>query len=160
MADGPGTVLTTAPAGPVRDQQPGQFELLAAAAGPALDDLTALAARLCAAPMALVSVIDGDRLLFKSRVGLEMSEIARKLSFCEQAMTGTGILIVPDTRLDPRFRDSPLVTGSPGIRFYAGTPLVMGRRSRGGRGDGQRRDGRHPVRHGHRAAGVGPVCAR
>ena len=125
MADGPGTVLTTAPAGPVRDQQPGQFELLAAAAGPALDDLTALAARLCAAPMALVSVIDGDRLLFKSRVGLEMSEIARKLSFCEQAMTGTGILIVPDTRLDPRFRDSPLVTGSPGIRFYAGTPLVM-----------------------------------
>ncbi len=109
----------------IHSASPAGFGVLAAAAGPALDDLTALAARLCAVPMALVSVVDGDRLLFKSRVGLEMGEISTKLSFCESAMAGDGIMIIPDTLLDPRFRDSPLVTGSPGIRFYAGTPLVM-----------------------------------
>ncbi len=111
--------------------------LLTVDAGSALDDLTALAARLCSVPMALVSVVDGDRLLFKSRVGLEWDEISRKLSFCDKAMEGTGVMIVPDTLRDPRFRDSPLVTGSLGIRFYAGTPLVMVDTARpGDRADG------------------------
>src|ERR1700710_494512 len=66
------------------------------AAGPALDDLTALAARLCDMPMALVSVFDGERLLVRSRFGIDLDEIDLESSFCREAMAGGGVLVVPD----------------------------------------------------------------
>lgn len=88
------------------------------------DDIAAMAAEICAVPVALVSIVEADRQFFKARIGLEVCETAREISFCQFALRDDGPFIVPDARLDPRFADNPLVTGEPFIRFYAGFPLV------------------------------------
>ena len=93
---------------------------------PAFDDLTRLAAQICEAPVALISLIDGARQWFKSRVGLELMETPRRLAFCAYAILDPDqMLIVPDATQDPRFAGNELVTGPMSIRFYAGVPLVM-----------------------------------
>lgn len=89
------------------------------------DDLTALAARLCATPAALVSLLDADRLLFKSRWGTTETHVPRDTSFCDHILESRTLLVVPDASRDPRFSGSPLVTAACGVRFYAGAPLVM-----------------------------------
>ena len=88
------------------------------------DDIVSLAARICEAPTALISLVDSDIQWFKARVGLDACETGRDVSFCDHAMRETEIMVVPDATLDPRFADNPLVTGDLGIRFYAGAPLV------------------------------------
>lgn len=87
------------------------------------DRLTRLAASLLDAPVALVSLLDGSRQWFKSRVGTEVTETPRAWAFCDHTIRQTGVFVVPDARADARFRDNPLVTGMPHIRFYAGAPL-------------------------------------
>ena len=90
----------------------------------AFDEIAALAARLCAAPMAAVSLIDEDRQRLKAEVGLGVRETSLDVSFCRHALEETEGLTVPDAAADPRFADNPLVTGPPHIRFYAGVPMV------------------------------------
>jgi len=90
----------------------------------ALDDLTTLAATICGAPMAMISLVDEKRQWFKSRVGRAASETPREISFCAHTLLETDLLIVPDAAADARFADSPLVTGEPHLRFYAGAPLL------------------------------------
>jgi len=87
------------------------------------DRLTRMAARLLDVPIALISLIDRDRQWFKSCVGLDVSETPRSISFCGHAILIGQPLLVEDASTDERFRDNPLVTGAPNIRFYAGTPL-------------------------------------
>ncbi len=99
--------------------------LLDTAPEEAYDDLVVLASEVCQAPVALLSLIDRDRQWFKAQVGLEAEETARDLSFCAHALAEPGELFtVADASMDPRFADNPLVTGEPGIRFYAGAPIV------------------------------------
>ena len=100
-----------------------RYEILDSAEEAAFDDFTQLASRLCDTPIALISLVDDRRQWFKSRVGLAVSETPRDISFCSHAIRGSEIFEVPDALADPRFRDNPLVTGEPGIRFYAGTLL-------------------------------------
>ncbi len=88
------------------------------------DDLVDLAARICEAPTALISLVDEDIQWFKARVGLDVDCTPRGVSFCDHAMREHEVMVVPDAALDPRFADNALVTGAPHIRFYAGAPLV------------------------------------
>ena len=87
------------------------------------DRITRVAATLAEVPISLVSLIDKDRQWFKSCHGLDVSETPRELAFCAHAVARRERLIVPDTLLDDRFADNPLVTGGPRIRFYAGFPI-------------------------------------
>lgn len=91
---------------------------------PELDAITRFAAKLCDAPIALVSLVEERRQRFLSREGLEATETPRSASFCQFAMVGDDIMEVRDASADPRFADNVLVTGDPNIRFYAGAPLV------------------------------------
>src|SRR5580693_7251815 len=88
------------------------------------DDFTRLASQICGAPIATITLVDAARQWFKSNIGLEASETPRDISFCGHAIAGNEILEVPNTLEDDRFRDNPLVTGAPNVRFYAGAPLV------------------------------------
>jgi tRNA A-37 threonylcarbamoyl transferase component Bud32 len=91
----------------------------------AFDDVARLAADLCDTEIALITLVDSERQWFKARVGVWQTETARDLSFCGHCITGHQALVVEDTLLDARFADNPLVTGDPGIRFYAGVPLQV-----------------------------------
>ncbi|MFD1139894.1 PAS domain-containing protein [Larkinella insperata] len=89
------------------------------------EDITLLAAQICQAPIALISLVDEGRQWFKSNHGLDIRETPRNHSFCAQAINNpTQTLVVPDARQDQRFADNPLVAGDPHIVFYAGAPLV------------------------------------
>ena len=94
------------------------------------DRITRLAKHMFDVPIALISLVDNKRQWFKSKQGLDASETSRKASFCAHAIAlpetrdpSSRILEVPDTFLDDRFHDNPLVISDPYIRFYAGFVL-------------------------------------
>ena len=100
------------------------YAVLDTAPEQAFDDIARLAAQLCGTPSALVSLIDGERQWFKAKVGVNPCETARDIAFCDHAIRSDSVMVVPDTAIDPRFADNPLVTGDPYVRFYAGAPIV------------------------------------
>jgi diguanylate cyclase (GGDEF)-like protein len=87
------------------------------------DRLTRVARRLFDAPIALMSLVDEDRQWFKSRPGIDFLQTPRDHAFCAHAILDEGVFIVRDALRDDRFRDNPLVTSFPEIRFYAGCPV-------------------------------------
>lgn len=89
------------------------------------DNLTRMAVEVTHAPVALISLVDARRQWFLSHTGTDMRETSRDVAFCAHAILHNEMMEVPDARNDPRFRDNPLVTGHPGVRFYAGMPLVF-----------------------------------
>ena len=99
--------------------------LLESTARPEHDRLVRLAAHLCDAPLAAITLLDADRLVPLSWHGTPLVESADGGSFCEHAVgQATGTMLVSDTRLDERFAAHPLVTGAPGLRFCAAVPLL------------------------------------
>lgn len=88
------------------------------------DDLVNLAAYICNVPMAMLSLVDDHRQWFKSKLGVELRETPREISFCAHAIQQGELFLVRDTLQDPKFRENPLVLGEPHIRFYAGAPLI------------------------------------
>jgi len=88
------------------------------------DDLVILAAHVCQVPMAMLSLVDDHRQWFKSKVGVRITETPRDCSICAHAIQQQDLFIIPDTLNDDRFRQNPLVTGEPHVRFYAGAPLI------------------------------------
>ncbi len=101
-----------------------QYDVLDTVPEEVFDDLTELAARICEAPVALISLVDEERQWFKSKVGVNLNETSRDISFCAHAIGQDNLFIVPDATKDRRFARNPLVTSDPKIRFYAGAPLI------------------------------------
>ena len=89
------------------------------------DRITRLASALFNAPIALVSLVDENRQWFKSCYGLNVKETSRDAAFCAHVVHDREPMVVPDTFLDARFAENPLVIGEPRIRFYAGYPLIL-----------------------------------
>jgi sigma-B regulation protein RsbU (phosphoserine phosphatase) len=90
----------------------------------AFDRVTSLAARHFGVPISIVSIVDSDRIWFKSHHGVEVQEIGRDPGLCASAILQDGPWIVEDAAVDPRTLANPLVAGDFGLRFYAGVPLT------------------------------------
>ena len=91
---------------------------------PELQEIVDLVARICDAPIAMVTMVEKEQQSFLSRTGLEARDTPRSNSFCAHAMLGGDPMVIHDTLEDRRFADNPLVAGPPHIRFYAGHPLI------------------------------------
>ena len=103
-----------------------RYEVLGTQPEPAFDRLTGLAARIFRVPVVLISLVGESKLWLKSHHGLDTCEIERESSFCSHAIllpAGAKGFVVPDATLDPNFAHLSVVTGEPGVRFYAGAPL-------------------------------------
>ena len=101
-----------------------QYDVLDTVPEEVFDDLTELAAQICEAPIAMITLVDEHRQWFKSKIGVSLKETSRDISFCGHAITQADLFIVPDATKDQRFARNPLVTSDPKIRFYAGAPLI------------------------------------
>lgn len=87
------------------------------------DELTEVAANLCGTPIAFISLIDSERVWYKSRYGLDSPESPRSEALCSHAILSAEMSEVSDASLDSRFSDNPMVRGEPYLRFYAAVPL-------------------------------------
>jgi signal transduction histidine kinase/PAS domain-containing protein len=102
-----------------------EFEILDTPSEEVFDAFTRLAAAMCGTPISLMSIVGDGRQWFKANVGMQgVTELSRAGSFCETTIGAPGITEITDATADPRFADSPLVTGDEHIRFYAGAPLI------------------------------------
>jgi PAS domain S-box-containing protein len=100
-----------------------RYRVLDSARETGFDDLAELAATVCETPIAVVNLVGDRRQWFKAEVGLGVSETPLETSFCTHALLEQDFLLVEDATLDARFACNPLVTGEPGLRFYAGALL-------------------------------------
>ncbi len=100
------------------------YDILDTEAEKIFDDLTQLVAQICNMPISLISLVDSERQWFKSRVGLAPQQTSKDIAFCTHAIHQKKVFEVEDALHDERFFDNPLVTSTPNIRFYAGTPLI------------------------------------
>jgi hypothetical protein len=89
-----------------------------------LDRIVALAVEVFGAPISLISILEEQQQWFRAKIGISASSTPRDVSFCGHTILVDDFFEVPDTHLDPRFRHNVLVTGDPGIRYYAGVPLL------------------------------------
>jgi len=101
-----------------------RYNILDTPAEAPFDDIVRVAAQICGAPIALVSLFDRDRQWFKAAVGLNKKQIPRETGFCAHAILTPHPFVIPDTAADRRFCDNPLVAAPPKVRFYAGIPLT------------------------------------
>ncbi|WP_116788650.1 PAS domain S-box protein [Flavobacterium psychrotrophum] len=100
------------------------YEILDTLQDDEFDRFTEMASLICDVPIALISLIDENRQWFKSKVGLNVDQTSRELSFCQYAILQDGIFEVEDATKDKRFKDNILVTEDPNISFYAGQPII------------------------------------
>lgn len=101
-----------------------RYDILDSPPDGAFDRITALAARRFGVPIAIISIVDEDRIWFKSHHGLAVEQIDREPGLCASAILGNTPYLVEDARIDPRSLANPLVAGDFGLRFYAAAPLT------------------------------------
>jgi GAF domain-containing protein len=100
-----------------------RYDILDTPPDGAFDRITALAARLFDVPIAIISIVDHDRIWFKSALGVDATEIGRDPGLCASAICQIEPWLVNDATVDVRTIDNPLVAGDLGLRFYFGVPL-------------------------------------
>ena len=100
-----------------------RFAILDTPYDPRFDRLVKLAAHIFGTTGAMVSLVDSDRIWFKSHIGIDVREVPREHGFCSWAILQDEVCVVEDASMDDRFADNPYVQGG-GLRFYAGAPLV------------------------------------
>lgn len=100
------------------------FALMDTAPEQEYDHIIQMASRIFDVPTVLISLVHRNRQFFKARIGLDVCETGRDVSFCTYAMMESRVFVIPDATKDERFRTNALVTGYPNIRFYAGAPLI------------------------------------
>ncbi len=100
-----------------------RYQISRTAPEPAFDDIVVLLADLFGAPIAFLCTTEAHCNWFKSKIGIDIDEVPRSISFCDHTLKGNGVMVVPDATLDDRFAGNPMVTGSHHIRFYAGITL-------------------------------------
>ncbi len=101
-----------------------RYDILDTPPDGSFDRLAAIAARRFKTPIAIISIVDNDRIWFKSHHGLDVTEIDRAPGLCSSAIMSAGPYAVTDASLDPRTLANPLVAGDFGLRFYAAAPLT------------------------------------
>ena len=101
-----------------------RYHILDTAPEKDFDRITSLVSKVCRVPTALITLIDKERQWFKSCFGFDTRQTDISVSFCVHAVHDGEMLVVEDATQDPRFKDNPIVTGPPHIRFYAGAPLT------------------------------------
>ena len=100
-----------------------KYEILDTPADGCYDEITSLATKIFDVPIAIISLVDNDRIWFKSSYGLEAEQIPRSPGLCSSAIMSDDVYIVQDARADPRTMANPLVAGIMGLQFYAAAPL-------------------------------------
>ncbi|WP_293890953.1 GAF domain-containing protein [Flavobacterium sp.] len=100
-----------------------KYEILDTPPDGYFDDITSLATKIFKVPIALITLVDTDRIWFKSSFGLDAEEIPRSPGLCSSAIMSEDIYIIEDARKDPRALSNPLVAGVMGLQFYAAAPL-------------------------------------
>ena len=100
-----------------------RYDILDTPPDGAFDRITAIAARRFDVPISIISIVDHDRIWFKSHHGVPVEQIAREPGLCASAILSPEAHILTDAKADPRSLANPLVAGDFGLRFYAGVPL-------------------------------------
>ena len=100
-----------------------KYEILDTPENGSYDEITALASKIFDVPIAIISLVDIDRIWFKSTYGLDVDEIPRDEGLCSSAIMSDEVYIVENARKDPRTLANPLVAGAMGLQFYAAAPL-------------------------------------
>jgi GAF domain-containing protein len=108
----------------VRLSAVGRYEILDSPPDGAFDRITRLAARIFNVPISTITIVDRDRIWFKSKFGLTAEQIDREPGLCASAVMTFEPWVVNDAVADPRTLENPLVRGELGLRFYAGVPLT------------------------------------
>jgi len=101
-----------------------EYNILGTADEAQFNSVAWLASYICKTPIALISFIDETRQWIKAKVGTDVSEIPRDISFCNVTIQKDDLLMVADMSKDERFIENPSVKNNPSVRFYAGTPLI------------------------------------
>lgn len=104
----------------------GRYEILDSPPDGVFDRITRLAARIFQVPIATITIVDRDRIWFKSKFGISAEQIDREPGLCASAVLGNELWVVNDAITDVRALENPLVRGELGLRFYAGAPLTTG----------------------------------
>jgi eukaryotic-like serine/threonine-protein kinase len=100
-----------------------RYDILDTPPDGSFDRIAAIAADLFSVPIAIVSLVDEDRIWFKSHHGLDVDQVDRSPGLCDSTILRSSPLILPDATADTHALANPLVAGEFGLRFYAGAPL-------------------------------------
>ena len=101
-----------------------QYEVLNPTQDPVLDDITRLAAQVCVAPMAAITLLGPDRIWLKARFGVHVPELSPGSTPCETTILGDSVYELTDARQDPDFAPNGIYLDGKDVRFYAGAPLT------------------------------------